>query len=79
MIMNKKVLTLCAAMLLSGSSLVPLYADNSFEPTSFSLGWKMDMGSTELTHASSNVLMRLLRSFWSNFVPVCRECKRAGV
>ena len=40
--MNKKVLTLCAAMLLSGSSLVPLYADNSFEPTSFSLGWKMD-------------------------------------
>ena len=31
--MNKKVLTLCAAMLLGGSSLIPLYADNSFEPT----------------------------------------------
>ena len=51
--MNKKVLTLCAAMLLSGSSLVPLYADNSFEPTSFSLGWKMDFDNFVKYYSSS--------------------------
>ena len=51
--MNKKVLTLCAAMLLSGSSLVPLYADNSFEPTSISSQWKMDFNQFVKYYSSS--------------------------
>ena len=53
--MNKKVLTLCAALLLSSSSFVSVYADTNFKAGGLSSG--MEMSLTEFTSEHESVAL----------------------